>query len=192
MPHRRFPPKLRVLASVPRWSIIPTIKTNDVASHSFFVSVYAYQIARMINWQGPMDVLLWRSISHDIEECITGDIVGLVKRAITDEDKMDKYIAGKMKEKLPFIEDGSITTQLVEEQINSILKLADRMDALFFVMTEIQLGNCILGTRLDKCKEDVKELTFKLPVPLFTCRLLWDKIIMPAIIEHDNPEAYGV
>lgn len=191
---RIFPPKLRVLSSVPRFSIIPTIKTNDVASHSFYVAAYARQIVVLIGWGGPMSLLLWYALTHDIEESITGDIVGDVKRNVVDKDKLLSYVDRKMSERMPeyhavLHEDDEYSSEIV-----AIVKAADLLDALFFIQTEVMMGNRLMKTRMSNAVSELYSAWMKLPHGGGLAKLakLWLDVVSPAILEHDKPETYGL
>lgn len=141
-----FPPELRTAAVVPRWTIVRTLNRDNVAIHSYFVQFYALQIARLINWAGPLADLMFVAAMHDIEETITGDQVSPVKREIIDEDKAAKYISDQMKARLPLIEAQLEATMesMWGPSIERIVKVADKVDACIFLITEQRMGNAVL------------------------------------------------
>jgi len=81
-PTRPFTPDLRDMAFVPRWVILRRNRQQYLAEHSYFVAVYADQLARLIGWTGDYAALMRYALWHDIEETITGDIPGPAKRVI--------------------------------------------------------------------------------------------------------------
>lgn len=77
---------LLALSTVPRWSIVPTLRPQSVAEHSFRVAAIALEICRQINGEDlPAMVLVeqhalhW-AIIHDGPEAETGDIPYPVKK----------------------------------------------------------------------------------------------------------------
>lgn len=138
-----FPPELRTAALVDRWSIVRTIGRDSVAHHSYFVSIYAVQIARLINWSGPLGDLTYYALMHDIEEVITGDLLGPVKRAIVDDIKFGQFIHDKMREHVPLvdIQMDAIVESARGHEIQAIVKVADKVDAVLFLLIETAMGN---------------------------------------------------
>ena len=98
-----FSPELRTASVVPRWSIVWTQTRDVLSNHSFFVTLYAEQIARLIRWDGDRARLMVMAITHDLDELVTGDIVGPAKREIIDTDKAQAYIDKNMLQRLPYV-----------------------------------------------------------------------------------------
>ena len=94
-----FSPELRTLAFVPRWSILMSNYVDNVAQHSFYVTLYTRIVADIIRWQGPMDYLMVQALVHDADEAITADIAGPAKKHLLDEEKAREFIDSQMDEK---------------------------------------------------------------------------------------------
>ena len=62
------------MATVPRWTIIPTIQKQSVAEHSYFVGLYADWIASMVKYEGSRETLIGYGLLHDMPEIVTGDL----------------------------------------------------------------------------------------------------------------------
>ena len=68
-------PQMRTLSYIPRWSIIRTTRTQNVAEHSYYVAVYTKQICDWLDVEPDEKAkLVWMALMHDVDEMITGDI----------------------------------------------------------------------------------------------------------------------
>lgn len=154
-----FERELRTLSFVPRWVITRNIKTQSVAEHSFYVAVYADQIARFIGARCDRGELLHAALWHDAEECFTGDIPGPSKRnMIHDQELYQKWIIeelkGRFKDQIPYI----------NEETRQILKIANLIDEVLYKATEINMGNAdatySFGLSFDRLVMALKDLPF--------------------------------
>lgn len=185
-----FPPELRTAAVVQRWSIVRTFNPDSVSNHSFFVAFYSLQIARLINWAGPHADLTFVALMHDIEETITGDIVSPVKHAIIDEGASDNFISEQMKSRLPLVETqlGVIMESAWGSSIERIVKVADKVDAVLYLTTEIRMGNAVLQPLYNDALKNLQEAWILLGEELYVLdgdcvqhEALWNDEIYPAL-----------
>lgn len=193
-----FPPELRTAAVVQRWSIVRTLNPDPVSSHSFFVTFYALQIARLVNWPGPYADLTFVALMHDIEETITGDIVSPVKHAVIDEGASNNFISEQMKLRMPLVETqlGVIMESMWGSSIERIVKVADKIDAVLFLIIEQRMGNAVLAPLYQDALNNlaiawslmVEELGFTGSRP----KQIWDSEIWPAIQAHWKHGGIGV
>ena len=144
-----FPPELRTASIVNRWSIVFTTQEDNVAMHSYFVTMYAYIIADLIKWGGPRHSLMLNALAHDLDETVTGDIVSPVKSQIIDNERMDEFVRGQMYGRLPgvmkVVDQASLDLTVEEmEEMELIIKAADRLDALLFLIMEKRRGNTVV------------------------------------------------
>jgi 5'-deoxynucleotidase YfbR-like HD superfamily hydrolase len=128
------------LSVVPRWTILHTIQKQSVAEHCFNVERIALTIAE--EWFNITDKLILFSISqlalhHDDEEALTGDIPATAK----------KYIKVDM---LPMY------TNYTSEDYD-IVKLADLMEAWWFLNQEFKMGNGYMLPHRARCREKAVE-----------------------------------
>ncbi len=118
---------IRTLSHVPRWAIIRTEQQQSVAEHSYYVALYAAMIYDMIDApQCDAEEVLWHALVHDIDELVTGDIPSPVKNGIEAPDA--HVLAGI----------GPATTN---KEVLKIVKLADILEAVMFIIDDQNLGN---------------------------------------------------
>lgn len=118
----------RRLSFVPRWVVIPTIRKQNVAEHSFHVVVIADQLLKMHQMGGVhnFDVsVLQSALYHDEDESITGDHPSPSK-------------------------DGTRRSPSTLTQAEIIVKVADKIEAVLFCSEELTMGN----TSIKEIKED--------------------------------------
>lgn len=104
------------LNTVPRWAIVPTIKTQSVAEHTFNVMWIANWLTQFTAGVDPHK-LLFDCMVHDADEAFSGDTPSTHKPRPTDKD-----IASMSRRKI-------------------VLKVADGLEALVFLAAEEQFGN---------------------------------------------------
>ena len=127
-----------MLAVVPRWSVLPRISTQYVAGHSYFVTLYTDQLCTLLEWD---EVRKYRAVSyaikHDMEEVITGDIMGPIKRMLVDNASAtalrDSIYAGLGE----YYVGGMSPTQ----EIRDVVKAANCIDEFFWLSQEVSMGN---------------------------------------------------
>lgn len=142
-----FEQEIRDIAYVPRWATARTISKQDVAQHSYFVAVYADQVAELIGWGGERDrfFLLRCALWHDQPEGATGDIVGPVKHRMGDVD--EKEMTALLKDRY---KDWWVWTQPWNEDIKHILKVADLIDQVMFLSGEASMGNLTMRAGVEQ------------------------------------------
>lgn len=196
-----FPPELRTAAVVPRWTVVRTLNRDNIAIHSYFVTFYALQVARLIGWAGPVSDLMFVAMMHDMEETITGDQVSPVKREIIDENKAAKYISDQMKARLPLIELqlDDIMGGMWGTSIERIIKVADKVDACIFLITEQRMGNTVLEPlfndavkNLRQAWEDLGKEVYEGDEQLQNHEETWLREVWPAIQVHWKHGGVGV
>lgn len=115
------------LSHVKRWSIVPTTRTEHVAEHSFRVAVLSDFMADRL--EGVRLDRLWlirSALTHDLDECFTGDIPSPAKRIL---QRKDDVLAMIEKEMIP-------TDDITPDDKGRecfIVKIADLLDALWSV-----------------------------------------------------------
>lgn len=69
------------LSHVPRWVIVPRLKDQSVADHSYRVAIITMELCSRLELKIHASTLIW-ALVHDAGECRSGDISGVFK---TDE-----------------------------------------------------------------------------------------------------------
>jgi 5'-deoxynucleotidase YfbR-like HD superfamily hydrolase len=128
---------------VPRWSILRTVQQQNVAMHCFNVERIAVQMALL--WFDIDDGLTMTQISqyalhHDDAEALTGDIPSTAKVYLKED-----------------YEDTSGIWHNNNEQAKQIVKLADLMEAYWFLATETKMGNSYIFEHLVACRGKARE-----------------------------------
>jgi len=185
-----FPPELRTASVVQRWSIVRTFQPDSVSNHSFFVTFYALQVARLVNWAGPYADLSFAALLHDAEEVFISDIISPVKHAILDDGKYANYVSEQMKLRLPLVEAqlGAIHDSRWGSNIERIIKVADKVDAMIFLTIEQRMGNTVLAPLWQDARENLWQAWVDLAVEINMQSehsiQVWDDEIWPAIQAH--------
>lgn len=184
-----FPPELRTMAFVPRWPIMMTSIPDNLATHSYYVTVYSYAIAETIGWKGPRDYLMLEALLHDNDETITGDITGPVKQAIMDVEKagdilydMTNYRMGKLIDTFYDFQE-----RLLPETVNEaerIRHVADKLDAILFLIVNKRMGNTTVNIALDVGIKSIEAAWRSLPAPKEVLDRTWQTIMIPSIEAH--------
>lgn len=142
----------RMLQHIKRWGICPLIKEQSVAEHSYYVTMYALQITKILfpNEDERKMRIVEKALVHDISEIWTGDIptpLGAnfeVKKA----KKAKAYELYSKHSYAPYANDDIDTL---------IIKIADYMEALHKCVEEKRLGN----TYMERAYNDIDKRMHK-------------------------------
>lgn len=192
-----FPSELRTMSFVPRWPIVATITKQNVAEHSYYVTLYAYLTARLIQWEGPKSYLMLSALIHDLEETALGDLVGPSKEQIVDRDKYQAFTEAHLTDKF-----GSIIDDVIDQEekmkmkyfdeAQAIVKVADRMDALFYLLWEKRLGNSIIDPLIVKARSYLEGAWRALPADEALLSRTYQIYVLNSIKDHENEGGRGV
>lgn len=130
--------KCRRLSIIPRWSIVPTIRRQSVAEHSFQVVALSHWLAEK-HKNAPRvsfvcEVLVAASY-HDADEALTGDLPGGPVKQINWDEKV-----------------------VAKGQVWAVVKLADMVEAYLFLKEEELLGNQNLQQITDAYEAEINSL----------------------------------
>lgn len=142
-----FEREWRDMAYVPRWSIVRVNRRQNLAEHCFYVTLYAMQIADLIEWTGPRGDLMKYALIHDVAELELGDVPGFTKAALArgSVDDMERtIIQNKFPDNFEYI-DWLDKPPTWADDIVKIVKVADVMDCVMYICEEIQSGNQTVG-----------------------------------------------
>lgn len=128
--------KARRLAIVPRWSVLPTIRSETVASHTFQVVVLARLISKHHVRSGYLDFrdqITSEALNHDLDEAMDGDEPGGPWRKPKDYQ------------------------QLIKErgQVWAVVKMADILDAYLFLTEEWLMGNTLIEPIIEGYRDEL-------------------------------------
>ena len=157
----------RRLKNIRRCNNFPTITTEDVAEHTFYVSVIALTLAeeynRYVNEHNkqyhPLDVenlmeevnvetVMKRALFHDMEECFTSDIPYNVKHYNKDLNNEFRYCVQDMLDRIyRGINSPDIYSHLYyieqckQDKEGEFVALADLIEGAWYCFEEMEMGN---------------------------------------------------
>jgi len=115
-----------------RFHTVDTIKTQDIAAHSFGVA----WLCEFLSDGKASKNLIMAALAHDLAEHIVGDIPSPSKREMGIVDSLHSY-------EMTYLRANSLSKY--EEELTQgeavILKLADNIDGMLFCVRERRLGN---------------------------------------------------
>ena len=173
-----------------------TLNRDYISNHTYFVAVYVVVIAKLIKWKGPYDALMFKALLHDLDELVSGDLVSPVKAEILDVARADVYLKRKLNERIPHLLNlQQLMLTDCEDRVDEmklILKAADRLDALLFLIVEQRLGNTVIGPRIPDATAQLREAWFKLPGLEHHLTSIWREEVLPSIEAHKAERGFGV
>lgn len=140
---------------------------ENVASHSFYVSLYSIilaDIAKELGYKINLEKLIKGSLFHDIEECASGDVITLFKKqmrkAYTKLSEMSILTVLKdlpEKQKKEYSEIWKNHSNGIE---GWIIRIADDLEGLIYCQEQLDLGNSyFIDIRNDYFKRINKSVT---------------------------------
>ncbi len=142
-----------------RYSAQPVIIRENVAEHSFWTAMIGITIAYEINEDVVGNVAV-KAILHDIEECMTGDLVRDMKYADPEfreaVAKVESVFIGKLLSPL-----GTTGTKMLNQwgdakdrsAAGQIVRLSDALSVISYCTKEMELGNTNLVDIKDTCMD---------------------------------------
>jgi len=144
----------RKLDKVIRFSAQMRIKDESVSEHSFHVALYAMILAdseeKIFQNKVDKEKLLKTALLHDLEECLTGDIIYGFKHTDKNLTREIKRISQRFFENLM----KNFPEKISKEYLNlwegaknknkiegKILEAADKLEGLIYALNEFKLGN---------------------------------------------------
>lgn len=164
------------LSSIERYSQSFLTKQENVLEHSGFVTLFSYFIGVELISKGVelnMELLLTKSIIHDIDEIITGDVPRPTKYFNPDSIKIFKEMerSGVQLFLKDLINDNDILIKTIyskwkhakDDAEGEIVKLADLAAVAYKAWEEyIILGNSRLIGHLYSVRENIKSVDFSI------------------------------
>lgn len=182
MVDKPFALAFRDMAYVPRWVILRRHRQQYLAEHSYFVAIYAQQIARLIGYDDLYEVV-WFALLHDIDETITGDIPGPIKRAAFDKTKAKGAMQDVMIDK--FGADVTTDASFTNDEVRAIVSVADSIEEVCYLMEEMSMGNKDwIKPVIDEAIDRLKMRWSKLPADETTLKDVWAKEMTKLVSEQ--------
>ncbi len=140
------------LRYIERWSLMRNVMKENVAEHSFHVSVLTHCLCSIANIIFNKEVNTERAVTlslfHDVTEVFTGDIPTPVKHHNRDilknfrdiEELAAEKLTNQAPEELREVYRDVIQNQ-AEEELSRYIKAADLLDAYLKCATELSAGN---------------------------------------------------
>jgi len=151
--------KMTRLKDTFRYSAQSVIVRESVAEHSFWVAMIGATIAWEVEPNSAADVAL-KGIFHDIEECMTGDLVRDMKYA-TEEfrdvvKQLERQFLSGLESGLGLVGHHMFSTWETAKQwrTGEIVALADALSVMAYCVQERELGN----TKLYEIHDNVVQL----------------------------------
>ena len=141
-----------------RYSAQPVIARESVAEHSFWTAMIGVCIALEIE-PGSADIVALKGIVHDIEECMTGDLVRDMKYSSAAFREQIKEIEQNFIRRLllPMEKAGEALYKLWETakvgRTGQIVACADALSVIAYCTQEYELGNKNLYEIREGCTE---------------------------------------
>ena len=132
-----FEREVRDFSTIKRWTTFRAVHRHSLAEHSFYVALYADQIATFIQSKCDRSILLRYCLWHDVEELLSGDLPGPYKRAVGNAEKAREF---EMMHNMSRF-TGAEWQVPKDDEIIAIVKLANAIDEVMYLATEHQMGN---------------------------------------------------
>lgn len=129
------------LSTVKRWAIVPTLRQQSVAEHSYNVCIlvsYIMSTLAPVHHRSMIGRALELALEHDADEAITGDVPATAKF-------IGYTNANALSDSLLSIGIDLISSKKTNPNEWFYVKLADILEALWFINTEIAMGNTTLA-----------------------------------------------
>jgi len=150
----------KALSQILRFSTIPTINKQNVAEHSYFVSLIAWLICTRLESNGVIvntDQVLKMCLIHDIPESVSGDMPRNVKQGEVRNmiARLEDSVFEVMTENLPDDMKLELTCsyQMCGEKDYleyRIMKFADILESAIYCLCEREMGNTNFESVIDK------------------------------------------
>jgi 5'-deoxynucleotidase YfbR-like HD superfamily hydrolase len=166
--------EIQRMSHIERYSSYPMIRRENVAEHSFFVAFYGWIIARDMQCRGfPVNLatVLEKAIIHDVDECLTGDILRPIKYSVPGLydaiENAAKDMLGQLSEDLGI---GKLLPLLWSNSKNGdleghIVYFADFIAVLSYLWQEDSFGNKRAAAIAKECMQWFYKIMNNMPAP---------------------------
>ena len=171
---KNFLKEERKLDRVVRFSAQMRIRDQSVSEHSFHVALYSMILAdleeKVFKQKVDKEKLLKAALLHDLEECLTGDIIYGFKHTHRNLTKEIKKISEKFFESLMKNLPEKISKEYItlwskgkdKKKIEGkILDAADKLEGLIYALNEFSLGNKEFKKPIETYQRQLKKIGLK-------------------------------
>jgi len=163
----------RKLDTIIRFSAHIRIKDESVAEHSFHTAFYAMILADLEEQFGnkvDKQKVLKTALIHDLEECLTGDIIYTFKHTHKSLTKEIRKMSLKFLEELLSDLPNKLSKEYIElwkkqkdekTKEGQIIEAADKLEGLIYCLNEVSLGNKSFKTVIDTYLKQLKSLKLR-------------------------------
>lgn len=150
MPITHFPAALKRMENLPRWSLMPNLKNENVHQHSMDVAIIVDLLCALRNemFGGNIDsgAAVRAALYHDASEIFTGDVATPVKYANPEIKKLLKEAENaachRLIDMLPAeVRDVYGQSFFPDSDVKMVVKAADKLSGLIKCISERKLGN---------------------------------------------------
>jgi len=140
---------------------------ESVAEHSFFTTLYALFLGRLLGGM-PMDRLLMKALIHDVEEAVTGDVPRPFKHSSKEIESIWQEAARPAFNQVLVPIMGGSDLAIVQnwthaknfkERDGRVVAFADFLSVLGYVIQEIKGANFMMREHLGNLNEYLDEFT---------------------------------
>jgi len=139
---------IKRLDDVWRYSSVPVTVRENVSAHSFWVAVYAVMIHRKVhpNDTSYIPTIMLRALTHDVNECISGDIVRVFKYSTPQLKAAVDEAEEKLADQLPSEVRDLVSLNVCfphhdETYVETIVKAADFLSLFHYMRREAMRHN---------------------------------------------------
>lgn len=152
------------LAHIQRFSMVPVVRGENVATHSYFVALCVLLMHEHYDFK--LKTALAMAISHDVPEMYMSDINHAVKKRFPALAKAVHDVEKEVAKELPAGLHKYITEYEEHESPESlIVRYADTIQCMQYAKNEVLLGNKgymadiykLTSERLKECDEQLKK-----------------------------------
>ncbi len=157
------------LRYIERWSLMRNVMKENVAEHTFHVSLITHCLCTIANELFHKDINTEKAVTlslfHDVTEVYTGDIPTPVKHhnknILKNFRDIEHLAAERLVEQAPdALKDvyRKVICEKVNSELTGYIKAADLLDAYLKCVTELSAGNKEFVVAKNQIEEKIKEL----------------------------------
>lgn len=155
-----------------RYSSQPVVVRECVAEHSYYVAMYSMILSHIIKAREKKAVdpalCVFRALCHDIDECLTGDVIRPVKHSNEDISnslyRLSTIVVSELSKPLDEA-GGSINhywSSAKSDDINGVIvRVSDFLAVVRYLYQEVSMGNSLVDHIIGECIEYGEHIQIK-------------------------------